>query len=171
MRENGEGLLIHVSSLLGRFTLPFYGPYNASKWALEAMVENYRTELSGFGIESCIVEPGGFPTEFADALLKPTDKSRENSYGEFAKAPTAALENFEKALASNPEQNPQNVADTVSGLIDAPAGERRFRTVVDKMGMGDHIEGYNEKLDQVTTGIYTAFGMEGMLKPKVKETQ
>jgi NAD(P)-dependent dehydrogenase (short-subunit alcohol dehydrogenase family) len=47
MREKGSGLLIHVSSLLGRMTLPFYGPYNASKWALEALAENYRVELSG----------------------------------------------------------------------------------------------------------------------------
>ena len=38
-----------------------YGPYNASKWALEALAENYRVERSGFGVDSCIVEPGGFP--------------------------------------------------------------------------------------------------------------
>ena len=37
MRERGSGLLIHISSLLGRMALPFYGPYNASKWALEAL--------------------------------------------------------------------------------------------------------------------------------------
>ena len=50
LREKNAGLLVHVSSLLGRMTLPFYGPYNASKWAVEALAENYRTELSGFGI-------------------------------------------------------------------------------------------------------------------------
>ncbi|MBT8292851.1 MAG: SDR family oxidoreductase, partial [Eudoraea sp.] len=139
MRENGEGLLIHVSSLLGRFTLPFYGPYNASKWALEAMVENYRTELSGFGVESCLVEPGGYPTSFFDGLVKPSDTNREGSYGEFAKVSMQAFENFEKALASNPAQNPQDVADAVAELVDTPAGKRKFRTVVDKMGMGEHI--------------------------------
>lgn len=168
MREKGEGLLIYISSLLGRFTLPFYGPYNASKWALEALAENYRAELSGFGIESCIVEPGGFPTNFFDGLLKPSDNSRENAYGEFSKIPMQMFESFEQALASNPEQNPQDVANAVTKLIDAPAGERKFRTVVDKMGMGTYIEGYNEQLDQVTTGIYSAFGMEDMLKPEIK---
>ena len=45
--------------------------------------------------------------------------------------------------------------------------QRRFRTVVDKMGMGDHLEGYNEQLEQVTAGIYNAFGMGDMLKLKV----
>ena len=57
-RNQGAGLLVHISSLLGRIAFPFYGPYNASKWALEALAENYRVELSGFGVDSCIIEPG-----------------------------------------------------------------------------------------------------------------
>ena len=43
MRERGSGLIIFVSSLLGRMTIPFYGPYNASKWALEALAEDLLT--------------------------------------------------------------------------------------------------------------------------------
>ncbi len=166
MREVGSGLIIYVSSLLGRMTIPFYGPYNASKWALEALAENYRTELSGLGIESCIVEPGGFPTSFMDALIKPGDSSRDESYGELTQAPVGFFKNFEQALANNPEQKPQNVADAIAALIDTPAGERSFRTVVDKMGMGDHIVGYNEQLTQITSGIYNAFGIGDMLKLK-----
>ncbi|HEX8378362.1 MAG TPA: SDR family oxidoreductase [Pedobacter sp.] len=65
-RQNKKGLIIYTSSLLGRITLPFYGPYQSSKWALEAMAENYRVELSSFGIENCIIEPGGFPTAFSE---------------------------------------------------------------------------------------------------------
>jgi NAD(P)-dependent dehydrogenase (short-subunit alcohol dehydrogenase family) len=171
LRENNSGLLIHISSLLGRFALPFYGPYNSSKWALEALAENYRVELSEFGIESCIVEPGGFPTNFLHGLMKPTDSSRKESYGEYAKLPMEMFVNFEKTFSSVPEQNPQLVADAVANLVDAPAGERKFRTVVDKMGMGDHFNGYNESLEQITSGIYSAFGMVDMLKPKVKELQ
>lgn len=99
MREKGSGLLIHVSSLLGRMALPFYGPYNASKWALEALAENYRVELSGFGVDSCIVEPGGYPTNFMDKLVKPSDSSRDASYGDFTKMPMELFNNFEGALA------------------------------------------------------------------------
>ncbi len=168
MRERNSGLLISISSLLGRMTIPFYGPYNASKWALEALAENYRTELSGFGIDSCIVEPGGYPTEFMDNLVKPGDKDRLTEYGEFADAPMGFFAGFEQALASNKEQDPQNVADVVAELIDTPAGQRPFRTVVDKMGMGDHIKGYNEQLEQITSGIYNAFGIGDMLKLKAQ---
>ncbi len=165
-RAQGNGTIIYVSSLLGRMTLPFYGPYNASKWALEALAENYRTELSGFGIESLIVEPGGFPTTFMDNLIRPSDKSREESYGEFMNAPQAMFDGFEEALNNNPEQRPEKVADAVSDLLNKPFGERPFRTVVDNMGMGEHINNYNDVLHQVTHGIYSAFGTEGMLDVK-----
>jgi hypothetical protein len=131
------------------------------------MAENYRTELSGFGVDQCIVEPGGYPTKFMDGLIMPSDADRLTEYGELAHAPKAMLESFEEALAANPAQNPQDVADAIAGVIETPAGQRSFRTVVDKMGMGDHISGYNDQLGQITEGIYGAFGIEGMLKLKV----
>lgn len=167
LRRQGSGLLVHVSSILGRMTLPFYGPYNASKWALEAMAENYRIELSGFGVDSCIVEPGGYPTSFFNNLIFPSDASRDESYGDMVHAPKQLFESFEGALANNPDQNPQNVADAIDQLINTPAGQRPMRTVVDKMGMGDHIEPYNEQLSAIHEGVFNAFGMGEMLKLKV----
>lgn len=166
MRKNKSGLLIHISSLLGRMTVPFYGPYNASKWALEAMAENYRTELTGFGVDCCIVEPGGYPTSFIDSLIKPSDEACKTSYGMFAHAPEGFLDGFEEAMAKNPAQNPQDVADAIVNVIETPAGERPFRTIVDKMGMGDALKPYNEQLHQLTSNIYNAFGIGHMLELK-----
>jgi NAD(P)-dependent dehydrogenase (short-subunit alcohol dehydrogenase family) len=162
-REKKNGLIIYTSSLLGRIALPFYGAYQASKWALEALAENYRVELSGFGIENCIVEPGGYPTAFSDNLLRPSDNSRELGYGDFAKVPEAALHNFENVLKNNPQQNPQKVADAFAELIEKPKGDKSFRTAVDFIGMADHIQKYNEHLEQIMTGLYTNFGTQGML--------
>jgi NAD(P)-dependent dehydrogenase (short-subunit alcohol dehydrogenase family) len=165
-RKQRSGLILYTSSLLGRITLPFYGPYNASKWALEALAENYRVELSGFGIENCIVEPGGFPTTFMENLMSPSDLTRNESYGEFIHAPKAMFDGFEQALHNNPAQNPALVGEAIANLIAKPAGQRPFRTTVDKMGMGDHVEEYNEKLAQITNGLYSAFGIQGMLAVK-----
>jgi NAD(P)-dependent dehydrogenase (short-subunit alcohol dehydrogenase family) len=163
MRKNKQGLLVHISSLLGRITIPFYGPYNASKWALEALTENYSMELVSFGIDVCLVEPGGYPTSFMDHLVRPSDTGRAASYGDMASAPEQFLAGFEQALASNPAQNPQNVADAVTSLIATPAGQRPFRTIVDAMGMGQAVEGYNQQLAQITRTIYGNFGIDGML--------
>jgi NAD(P)-dependent dehydrogenase (short-subunit alcohol dehydrogenase family) len=170
MRRRGTGLLVFVSSLLGRITMPFYGPYNASKWALEALAENYRTKLSGFGIESCIIEPGGYPTTFMDNLMKPSDTTRHESYGDFVHAPRNMINNFEQALQANEEQRPEKVAETILGIIDQPHGKRPFRTVIDNMGMGALVEDYNNKLDQITLGLYSNFGIEDMLEVSNSES-
>lgn len=165
-RGAGHGLLLHVSSCLGRIALPFYGPYNASKWALEAMAENYRMELSAFGVDSVIVEPGGYPTTFMDSLLRPSDRERDAGYGALADMPQQMFDGFEGALAQNPAQDPQNVADAIVGLIETPAGQRPVRTVVDRMGMGDAIGPYNEQLERIHEGLLGAFGMGDMMRIK-----
>lgn len=162
-RVRRGGLMVNVSSLLGRITIPFYGPYNASKWALEALSENYRCELSACGIEVCIVEPGGYATSFIDHLMRPSDKERTESYGPMAQAPQAFLENFERKLAAAPAQDPQGVADAIAGLIALPAGQRPFRTTVDTLGMGAAVEGYNRAAAELTQGLYRSFGIEAML--------
>jgi len=164
MRERKSGLLIHISSLIGRMVLPFWGPYSASKWALEALAETYRVELSKYGIESCIIEPGAYPTTFFEGLMEPDDQSRNHSYGDFDQVAKAFFNDFGNALDSNAEQNSQNVADAVSILINTPAGQRKFRTVVDQMGMGEHIEGYNNQHEQLTSEIFNTFGIKKMLK-------
>jgi NAD(P)-dependent dehydrogenase (short-subunit alcohol dehydrogenase family) len=165
-RKQQDGLIIYTSSLLGRFALPFYGAYQASKWALEGLAESYRVELGGFGIENCIIQPGGYPTAFSDNLLKPSDDSRVASYGDYAQAPAFALHGFEQFLQNNPQQDPQKVADAFVHLIGLPKGEKPFRTTVDFIGMGDHIQKYNEHLEQIMTGVYTNFGTQEMLKVK-----
>jgi NAD(P)-dependent dehydrogenase (short-subunit alcohol dehydrogenase family) len=162
-RKQNKGLIIYTSSLLGRITLPFYGLYQASKWALEALAENYRAELSTFGIENCIVEPGGYPTAFAENLLFPSDTSQAANYGDFINAPQKMGESFGNVLANNPQQDPQRVADTFAELIDKPLGEKPFRTTVDFIGMGDHVAKYNDHLEQVTQGLYSNFGIADML--------
>lgn len=166
MRERGEGLIVNVSSLLGRIALPFYGPYNATKWAVEALSENYRAELSAFGVEVALVEPGGFPTGFIANLMQPSSRDRDAGYGEMAGAPEASLAGFEAFLAENPQQAPQIVADAVVAIVDAPHGSRPFRTEVDRIGMGDPLKGYNDHLEQLTRGIYGSLGIEGMLTLK-----
>jgi NAD(P)-dependent dehydrogenase (short-subunit alcohol dehydrogenase family) len=165
-RNQKSGLIVYTSSLLGRIALPFYGLYQTSKWALEALAENYRAELSTFGIENCIVEPGGYPTAFAENLLFPSDTSQAANYGDFINAPQKMGESFGNVLANNPQQDPQRVADTFAELIDKPFGEKPFRTTVDFIGMGDYVEKYNEHLSQVTQGLYTNFGIVEMLSVK-----
>ena len=57
MRERKAGLIVYVSSVVGRVALPFGGIYTASKWALEALAEVSSYELAPFGVDIAIVQP------------------------------------------------------------------------------------------------------------------
>ena len=58
MRARKAGLVVHVSSGLGRVLIPFTGLYAASKFAVEALAETYRMELKPTGVDVSIVQPG-----------------------------------------------------------------------------------------------------------------
>lgn len=163
-RKQGKGTIVHTSSCIGRVTTPFLAAYSASKYALESLAEGYRAELSGFGIESCIIEPGGMPTEFMDAMLKPSDTQRASQYGEMAKAPEASISGYVQYIESNPMQRPERVAEALVALLEIPFGEKPFRTVVDFSGLKEPIEAYNRALEETTVGIYTANGVANMLE-------
>ncbi|MEN0002064.1 MAG: SDR family oxidoreductase [Pseudomonadota bacterium] len=171
MRARESGLILNISSLLGRIALPFYGPYNATKWAVEAMSENYRVELSQLGVDVAVVEPGGFPTAFIGNLMHPSSHDRSATYGPLGDAPKAALEGFAAFLQANPQQSPQLVADAVVDIVSAAPGTRRFRTEVDMVGMGDLVKPMNDQLAEASKGLFTNLGMADMLSLKVNERQ
>nr|WP_070959236.1 SDR family oxidoreductase [Hyphomonas sp. Mor2] len=65
MRERKVGRIVNVSSVVGRVALPYFGPYNSTKHAVEAISDALRQELRNFGIKVTIVEPGAVKTGFA----------------------------------------------------------------------------------------------------------
>lgn len=69
MRAQGSGRIINVSSLAGLAGLPFQAYYSASKFAVEALNEALRMELSGTGIDSTNINPGDFKTGFTAARV------------------------------------------------------------------------------------------------------
>lgn len=168
LRAQQSGLILNISSLLGRLSLPFYGAYSATKFAVETLTETARVELSAFGVDVALIEPGGFPTSFMYNVQGPEDKERLSQYGDFAAVPPMALEGFQQAMAATPAQDPQRVSDAVAKVVDTPAGERDFRTIVDFMGMAEHVEAMNVQLNTVTKGLYAGFGTADMLTLKVK---
>src|SRR5437899_825080 len=99
MRERRRGRIINMSSAAGKVAQPLYGPYSASKFALEAISDALRVEVSTFGISVVLIEPGYIPTGFQGVsmeLSSPYAVAAENGpyktlYRNFKKARNRSL--------------------------------------------------------------------------------
>lgn len=129
-RRQGEGLVINIGSILGRVTFPFFGLYGATKFAVEALTESYRYELSQLGIDVALVQPSNYPTNvFANALL-PADKERVGAYGALGGIPDKMVGTLMELFQSADAPNPHDVAEAIFRLVEQPKGSRAARTVV-----------------------------------------
>ncbi len=133
MRERGSGLFINLSSIAGRFGVPFYSIYHASKWAVEGYSLALRTELASSGIDVVVVEPGPFTTELFPGMQRPVDAGRRaGSYPEVVHETFAAMEGMFEGLFRDPSipTDPDLLADRLVELVEMDAGSRPFRSVV-----------------------------------------
>lgn len=162
MRRQGSGLLIHISSTGGRLAMPFMGVYTASKFALEALAEAYRYELSGLGVDSVIIEPGTYPTNAPHNAVFAIDQARITDYGPLAEVPAKMIANFKAISAGLNTPSAQEVADAVADLIATPAGERPLRTIVPGLG-GQIIEPLNDQAEQIQRTRLEGMGMAHLM--------
>jgi NAD(P)-dependent dehydrogenase (short-subunit alcohol dehydrogenase family) len=70
MHARGAGRVINVSSIGGLMTLPFFGVYNSTKYAVESLSDGLRMELAPFGIQVSLIEPGVIDTGFTDRSMQ-----------------------------------------------------------------------------------------------------
>lgn len=129
MRSQRSGLLIHVSSAAGRVVVPFLGPYCASKFALEAIADAYRFELSPFDVDSVLVEPGIHRTPIFDKMLNPADAARVDGYGLAGEYAKRVSDVFQAGISAPDALESEEVVECFIRLIETPYGERPFRTV------------------------------------------
>ena len=69
MRARRSGVIVNISSWLGRMGFPLLTYYNASKYAVEAITDSLRYEAGPFGIRVHSVMPGLFGTRFVSKGL------------------------------------------------------------------------------------------------------
>ena len=80
MQARRSGRIINVSSLGGRVTLPYFGIYNSTKYAVESLSDALRYELHAFGIYVTLIEPGVIRTNFETTALADLSKFDGSPY-------------------------------------------------------------------------------------------
>lgn len=160
MRAAGAGLIINTSSLVGRISPPFFGSYTATKHALEGYSQALRYEVSPFGVDIAIVEPGPFGTGLLGAGKLPARDDVMASYGDLAGAPAAMGAHFAQLLSSEGAPDPQWVVDAYLQLAAMPAGKRPTRTVV---GMTWGVDQINAQTQPLQDAILQEMQLAGVL--------
>ena len=128
MRERRAGRIVHVGSVVGKFTWPVNGAYSASKHAVEALSDAMRLELKGFGIPVVLVEPGTLDTAFMKS-------SEEKSADRFvdANSPYANLYARFQGMAADPARRgapAEAVSRVIIEAIEAKKPKARYLAAV-----------------------------------------
>jgi NAD(P)-dependent dehydrogenase (short-subunit alcohol dehydrogenase family) len=126
MRRRMRGRIINMSSVMGKVTHPLWGPYCASKHALEAISDALRLELYQFGIDVVVIEPGYIPTN-----IKQTTAELSSRYeGAAGGSPYASL--YQRLLTSwlqsdeTAATTPEDCASIILRAIEASRPKTRY---------------------------------------------
>src|SRR5262249_34119694 len=113
LRSQRDGLVVNVGSILGRVTFPFFGLYGASKYAVEALTDSYRYELSQLGVDVVLVQPSAYPTNMYANMQQPGDPVRSHEYGAIGEIPGKLFETFMGLFNGANAPNPHEVAEAI----------------------------------------------------------
>lgn len=124
MRENGQGRIINISSIGGRLVTYLGGWYHATKYALEAYSDALRMEVSEFGIDVVIIEPGGIKTEWAGIAA---DHLCDNIKGTvYEQNGQKIVDSMRKYASGDTLSDPQVITTTISKAINKRKPKPRY---------------------------------------------
>ena len=120
-RSGPPGRIVMMSSVGGLNAFPFMGAYSASKFGLEGLSESLRRELTLFGIDVVLINPGAIATPI-------WDKS-DGMDAEFADTPYApAIARAKGAMIAMGKSGlkPERIGETVRIALTAARPKARY---------------------------------------------
>lgn len=119
--RRASGRIVNVTSIGGLVATPFYGPYVASKFALEAISDCLRGELRPWGIETIAIEPGSIDTEIWSTGLEQFERTEQ-------RLPEAAEPLYGRAIRSLRRTSRETGDRGIPADVAAAAIERALTT-------------------------------------------
>jgi len=131
MRRQGWGRIVNLSSMGGRMTFPGGGAYHATKHAVEAFSDALRFEVSGFGVQVVVIEPGLIRTRFGETAVGSIDAATGDDagdpYAEFNAAVSATTASAYEGPLARLGAGPEAVAKTIERAISARHPKPRYK--------------------------------------------
>lgn len=123
MRKQGNGSIVNISSMVGRFGVPLNSAYVSSKFAMEGLSESISFELEEFGIRVIVIEPGVVKSDFFQNV-KVKGMNLESPYHKLMERRVTFLD---KAMKNSPTSS-YDVADTILDALNSK--DPKFRYVI-----------------------------------------
>jgi len=123
MRKQGNGTIVNISSMVGRFGVPLNSAYVSSKFAVEGLSESISFELEEFGIRVIVIEPGVVKSDFFHNV-KVKGMNLESPYHKLMERRI----NFLDKAIKNSLTSSYDVADTILEALNSK--DPKFRYVI-----------------------------------------
>jgi short-subunit dehydrogenase len=132
MREQGEGRIVNISSIMGRVSAPLGGWYTASKHAIETLSDSLRVEVARDGVKVIVIEPGGFDTGIWEEGARDIQRHEERGSRN-----TEAYERYQKMqrLTGPILGSPEQCAKVIAGAIESRLPRHRYLVGLDAQAL------------------------------------
>jgi len=159
MRQQGEGRVVNISSVLGFLPAPYLGIYAASKHAVEGYTETLDHEIRRFGVRALLVEPA-----YTRTKLSRNTKSSKISLPIYAEERKRLTDAVQQNIAHG--DDPRMVAESVWSALTAKSPRLRY-----PVGKGVALSRMRRF---VPAGMFDKsfrkqFQLDGHVKPEVTE--
>lgn len=126
--RKGNGRIVLVSSTSGSLGVPLLGTYSASKFALEALADVLRRELSEWKLPVSLVIPGGIDTPMIASQYKAIDSAIGELKTPLQKVYVRQYQQHRNliALAEKAAVTPEQVADDVIAALFSRKPKARY---------------------------------------------
>ncbi len=156
MREAGAGRIITVTSMNGVIAMPFSDAYNASKFAVEGLMEGLAPVASGFGVHVSLLEPGPVRTSFFANMTGQTGVG--SSDADAAPDPYAPMRDAYNAMigaAADAGESPEDVAAVIVAIAAAERPSLRYQSSANatNMAKGKLVDVTGDTITAVTRGL------------------
>jgi NAD(P)-dependent dehydrogenase (short-subunit alcohol dehydrogenase family) len=125
--ESG-GTIVNISSIGGKVAMAAYGPYAASKFALEAASDALRREVGPLGVKVIVVEPGAVTT----GMLERVDTAGQQIINDMTAAQRDRYSALMRAVISQAQASaprgapPEEVARVIVNAITSRRPQTRY---------------------------------------------
>ena len=127
MKEKNVGRIVYISSVLGFVAMPFRGPYVASKFAIEGLVDTLRLELKQTKIKLSLIQPGPIESKFRQNAFLAFKENVDSSNSDYKREYKTMIERLNSDKNVQFTLSPESVLRCVLHALESKVPKNHYR--------------------------------------------